>query len=516
MYKSAMSVKGSRMAFRPLKIIPARQSPRNLSEHQRCGIFVHNHTANEPFYNLKLSSCPFKFALVANAVDINAAIPSDEGGEDTSAKFAVRLVEIITFAAPVILVPLADPLMSLIDTVSLGKMADAVQVAALGACSLIFNTANYALAALGVSTVTLSAERLALGQPRRASHVVTAALLTAALCGVTLSAYIYMNGPQLLAATGANEIVRGPALTYLRIRAFALPAALMVQVLQSSLLSQRDSKTPFRIVLTTSLCSLLGDLLFIGHLGMGVAGAATTTVAAQWLQAFLAFRAVSASQTPPCFTEVPSKEDLLSLARTFAVLGLFYVAKNLSHLAIQATAAKLPPTDLAGHQSIFSVWTIASFLNSPMEQAALAFVPTAKNLLDRYVTCLVVMAMGMTNWVTACVWAIMIPATWPNMLISDAAAWPIIRHIAPMGAIALLFTCIDVSLTGLLLASKDRTYVAVSMVLSGVGLMAFLGWAGTVMSRLDVVWWGLTVFFGLRTFFSASRVFQKKLLHKPC
>jgi hypothetical protein len=53
------------------------------------------------------------------------------------------------------------------------------------------------------------------------------------------------------------------------------------QVAQAGLLAQRDSLSPFRVVLATSLFSLLGDWLLIGRCGMGVAGAAWTTILAQ-------------------------------------------------------------------------------------------------------------------------------------------------------------------------------------------------------------------------------------------
>ena len=43
-----------------------------------------------------------------------------------------RLRSILSFCLPVMLVPLADPIMSLIDTVCLGRMSDALQLAALG------------------------------------------------------------------------------------------------------------------------------------------------------------------------------------------------------------------------------------------------------------------------------------------------------------------------------------------------------------------------------------------------
>lgn len=64
-------------------------------------------------------------------------------------------------------------------------------------------------------------------------------------------------------------------------RALAAPAAILVQVLQAGLLGQRDSLSPFRVVLMSCAASLLGDLVFIGRLGLGLAGAAWTTVLSQ-------------------------------------------------------------------------------------------------------------------------------------------------------------------------------------------------------------------------------------------
>lgn len=58
-----------------------------------------------------------------------------------------------------------------------------------------------------------------------------------------------------------------------------LPATF--QVAQAGLLGQRDSLSPFRAVLATSAASLLGDVLLVGQAGMGLAGAAWTTVLSQ-------------------------------------------------------------------------------------------------------------------------------------------------------------------------------------------------------------------------------------------
>lgn len=473
--------------------------------------------------------------LKCRSLSINVSSNADDDPPSSPSHLVrQRFQTIAKFVLPVLLVPLADPLMSLIDTIALGRMTTSIQVAALGCCSLIFNTCNYGMAALSVSTITLAAERIAQGQYDRASNIITAALVIATTVGVAVATIIVTNGPQLIAATGANELVRAPAETYLKIRALSIPAALIVQVSQAALLSQKNSRDPFRIVIMTSIVSLLGDLLFIGELGLGVAGAAMTTVAAQWLQATLALRALIKSKVPPTPRSKPLPEDLLALAKTFAILGLFYISKNLSHLAIQATAARILPTPLAAHQAMWSTWNIASFLNSPMEQAALAFIPeTHAQSAERWATCMVVLLLGGINWLAGCGWAILVPALFPHLLIADAGAWPLMRQVAPLGTLALFFACLDVCLTGCLLATKDSAYVAGSMILSGIGLVGYFistgAWginigngflaggnggvvAGGSNGLLNVVWWGLVVFFGLRAFFSCSRVVQKGIM----
>jgi Na+-driven multidrug efflux pump len=106
------------------------------------------------------------------------------------------------------------------------------------------------------------------------------------------------------------------------------------QVAQAGLLAQRDSLSPFRVVLATSLFSLLGDWLLIGRCGMGVAGAAWTTILAQYMSAGLLLHALRRTRVAPTL-RVPSASELRALLDTFGVLTLFYAAKNLSYVMIQ-------------------------------------------------------------------------------------------------------------------------------------------------------------------------------------
>jgi Na+-driven multidrug efflux pump len=87
-------------------------------------------------------------------------------------------------------------------------------------------------------------------------------------------------------ATGLRDTALLPLSTeYVRVRGLAQPAVLVTMVAQSGLLAQQDSLTPALTVAVTVALSLLGSVVFVAGLGWGLAGAAATTVACQYVGA---------------------------------------------------------------------------------------------------------------------------------------------------------------------------------------------------------------------------------------
>jgi Na+-driven multidrug efflux pump len=60
-----------------------------------------------------------------------------------------------------------------------------------------------------------------------------------------------------------------------------------VCVRQGACLGQQDAWTPLRIFVLAGLFNLVADMFLILHLGLGIAGAAVATAAAQYLGAFI-------------------------------------------------------------------------------------------------------------------------------------------------------------------------------------------------------------------------------------
>ena len=418
--------------------------------------------------------------------------------------------QIAAFGLPALMVPLADPIMSLIDTIALGQLTQShLQLAALGPCSLLFNFAFYSFTALSVATVSLVAERLR--QHRDAGPALSTSLFLGACGGVVVATIFLALGPQLLAATGCDPALVATSWQYLRIRAFAAPAAIITQVAQAGLLGQRDSKTPFKIVLISILVSIVGDVWLIGGMGWGVQGAAGTTVAAQFLSALLLLHALQRSRVPPPI-ELPSREEIRALMVTASTLGIYYIAKTTSYLFLQATATRLPAMLLAAHQPVWQLWGLASFSNTPLEQASLAFIPAAQSPREKKELISTLIGLGGVAGVVCSLIAHGIPGLFPSLLTADSALWPHMQSVWVPGSLALLGCGIDVSSTGVLLACKDASYVARSMIVSGSALVLFL-WSRGVYSggavRMGHVWWGVAVFFAVRAAQSFPRALAK-------
>lgn len=79
-------------------------------------------------------------------------------------------VALFSFLGPALTIPLADPLMSLVDTVCIGRFADTAQLAGLGPAALVFAFVNYMWTSQGVTTTALVAKALNVGTVRHFSR----------------------------------------------------------------------------------------------------------------------------------------------------------------------------------------------------------------------------------------------------------------------------------------------------------------------------------------------------------
>ncbi|KAK9830569.1 hypothetical protein WJX72_012538 [[Myrmecia] bisecta] len=424
--------------------------------------------------------------------------------------------------------------MSLVDTVCIGQFASTAELAALGPNTLIFNFFTYVMTALCIATVTVVAEKLRQDNIKQAGRALSGSLFVAAAIGCLVTAVLQLFGRPIMLATGCAPAILQPALTYLRIRAWAAPAVLLLMVAQSGLLAQKDSFTPLLGVLVQCGLNVAGDIALITYYGQGVAGAAWATALSQYVGAAGLLWALQRTGKAPLALAWPQRDDLAQLsascgpltlayllrnscylllqdlrglAATMGPATVIYLCKNTCYLMLQGAATALTPLLVAAHQPVWVVWNLFAFCHTPLEQAALAFLPAAADRREAIETTKVLLAVGVSVGVATALGASGIPTLRPQLFSTDAALWPVMRSVAPQGFLAMLLTGIDVAANGILMANKDLHYIARAMAINLAVLAAYLAlaskWSGW---SLGGVWWGLVLFFGMRALQSTARL----------
>jgi putative MATE family efflux protein len=304
------------------------------------------------------------------------ARPLRGGGKkpDVTSRLGPVDKEILALAIPALGALAIDPLLTLADTAFVARLGT-VELAALGVDTAIFGFAFFAFNFLAYVVTPLVARALGRDKPEEAARWVGDALLLAVALGVSVGLVLEMSAPRLVDLMGAGSDVAGPAVSYLRIRALAAPAVLVVTAGHGAFRGHKDTRTPLRVALGVNVLNFVLDPLLIFGLGWGLEGAAVATVIAQYVGALWFLRLIVSRQMaarPRGLREsLPSLLDLgrsgvLLSVRTGLLLAAFTVAASV--------ATRIGPEQIAAHQLVAQVFLLAALLADSFAIAAQAMV----------------------------------------------------------------------------------------------------------------------------------------------
>ncbi len=430
---------------------------------------------------------------------------------------------IAALAIPALGALVSDPLLSLVDTGFIGHLGE-TQLGALGVSAAVFGLAFFAFNFLEYATTSLVASAVGAGDRTGAGRSAMTAMAVAVIGGVAVTvALIGLTGP-ILGLMGAEGALRAEAATYIRIRALAAPAVLLVRSAHGIYRGHQDTRTPLVVTLGINAVNLVLDPLLIFGAGWGVAGAAWATVAAQWIGAAWFCRLLGG----------PNRERLglaggripLSAVRPFLTAGRDIVIRTAALLAVFTYATSIatridPPlsTAVAAHQVVFQVWMFLALAVDSLAIAAQALIGRSRGagdleetrrVADRLAFLGLAVGAGLAGLVAAV-------APWlPGWFTRQPSVIEAIRGVywflvAGMPLSALVFVW-----DGVFLGAGDFGYLAVATVgagLVGVAILTLvlpLGWG------LAGVWWAIV---GLMTARILTLVWRRASpsgpLHRP-
>lgn len=147
--------------------------------------------------------------------------------------------QLLLFALPTLILPLADPLMSLIDTVCIGMYGSVIELAATGPASLLFAAPAVLFSALTATALTDISGAQARGDTAAAGAAFARTLRDAAVAGTLTMALFGLCSTQVVGALSVAPDVLPLAAGYVAVRALAAPATMA-----SSVYSVRHSPNP--------------------------------------------------------------------------------------------------------------------------------------------------------------------------------------------------------------------------------------------------------------------------------
>lgn len=196
---------------------------------------------------------------------------------------------LLFFALPMILGNLFQQFYNMADSVIVGQCVGEDALAAVGASYSL--TTVFIMIAIGggIGSSVITSQYLGAKQYGRMRTSVYTALISFAAVSMVLGVFGFFMCGRILSALHTPQNILADAVLYLRIYFAGLPFLFMYNILSSVFNALGNSKTPLYLLIFSSILNVCLDFLMVLAFGMGVAGVAVATVAAQGLSAVISF-----------------------------------------------------------------------------------------------------------------------------------------------------------------------------------------------------------------------------------
>lgn len=329
--------------------------------------------------------------LKSDVVDQFLAMPNDEFGIPS-----VRMI--LRFALPATGIFLCSPLLSLIDTSTVGLLAGTNQQAALNPAVSLTEYSSRLISFLYTGTTSLMAASKS--QDDDDAEVTSAsgmigALQLSLIVGGGLGFVMFVFARPLIGAMIGNEHIArevfDAATRYVRIRALGMPAAAFIGTAQAACLGLQDVRSPLRIIGVAAIINLVADLILVRspHAWIGGAtGASWATTIAQYAAATMFLKWLWMPITTNSTANVPAQES----SSTLPLLAPTHMIKRIITPTIRPKSTQQQSTrGFLAHRSFHDLICLPSKVT--LKGYRPFVVPVTMTQIGR---CAVYVAMGYT------------------------------------------------------------------------------------------------------------------------
>lgn len=403
--------------------------------------------------------------------------------------------QILSLALPALGSLAADPVLSLVDTAFVGRLG-AVPLGALGVDAAIFGFAFAVFNFLAYATTPLVAQARGRGQVVESGRMVQRAMVLAVVVGIASTLVLVVGARVLVGLMQAGPDLVDPAVSYLRIRALAVPAVLLILAANGAYRGFQDTRTPLYVTIAVNALNIVLDPLLIFGLDFGLDGAAWATLTAQWVGAgifvWLLVRRGRSEQWPVDRVKPAELRAFLGIGSILIVRTALLV---LSLSFATAVAARSGTVDVAAHQVVSQLWFLLAMIVDALAIAAQALVADlagrddpdgARSLSNRLIRWGAAVGIGLLVALLAA-GTVLSSAFTDDAGVQEAiqSVIPIAAAMQPLAAVVFVLDGVFLAVLAIrkLVASTAAGFAATAAVLAAT--LAF-GWG------LVGVWWAIT------------------------
>ncbi len=251
---------------------------------------------------------------------------------------------LVRFTVPFLLSNVLHTLYSIVDMYIVGQYADATQISAVSIGAAVMLLVNGLIMGLGTGSTVLVGQSIGSRREIDVKETISTVFAVFPLFALFLLALGQILAPMLLRLLNTPPEAWDGAIAYLRICFIGLIFTGFFFAIASVLRAMGDSKGPMIFIAISCVCNIFGDILCVGALHMGAAGAALATSVSQGLSVLIGYFYLRKRNFPFDFKPRSFKiygNRLKNLVRIGTPTALQETMTNISFLVLEAIINKM-------------------------------------------------------------------------------------------------------------------------------------------------------------------------------
>ena len=287
------------------------------------------------------------------------------------------LQPLIVFALPVLFALFLQAMYGAVDLLIVGKFASPADVSAVSTGSQIMMMLTNLVSSFDMGTTILLGQQIGCGERKNGGRTVGTAIVMFAVLAVAMTAVLVLLAPQISSIMNAPAEAFAKTVSYVRICGAGMLVIVAYNLIGCIFRGLGDSRTPLLTVAIACVCNIAGDLLLCAGLGLGTAGAAIATVAAQVVSVVVSLAVIRKKELPFEMHRTDIRihgKTLRRMAGLGAPIALQDLLVSVSFLIILAIVNAMGVTASAGVGVAEKVCAFIMLISSAFMQSISAFV----------------------------------------------------------------------------------------------------------------------------------------------